>query len=125
MKLLLDTQIFLYFVGGSTQLTKKMRDAVDAADEVFVSAASIWEAAIKHAVGKLNVDVNVLVREIEDSGFTELPIRASHAAAVSQLPMHHRDPFDRLLVAQAISEPLQLATTDRVLRRYSDLVRVF
>jgi len=126
MKVLLDTQIFLWFVADAPHLTKKMRTMIDDADEVFVSAASIWEATIKSAWGKLDADPEALVAAIGESGFVELPVRAAHAAAVAGLPRHHRDPFDRLLVAQAVSEPLHLATADRALRRYSaELVQVF
>jgi PIN domain nuclease of toxin-antitoxin system len=95
---------------------------IDAADEVFVSSASIWEVAIKVRLGKLNVDVDALVSAIAESGFTELAVRASHAARVAGLPLHHSDPFDRLLIAQALAEPLHFLTADRILRRYSDLV---
>jgi PIN domain nuclease of toxin-antitoxin system len=91
---------------------------------VYVSSASIWEATIKAGIGKLEVDVNQLVAEIESSGFQELPISAKHAATVAQLPDIHRDPFDRILVAQALSEPLRFLTADGILGRYSELVEV-
>lgn len=122
MRLLLDTQVFLWFVAGSPRLKKQAREQIAGAQEVFVSAASIWEATIKAGLGKLEVDSSSLVNAIEASGFAELPVRAQHAAAVAKLPLHHRDPFDRLLVAQAIEEPLQLFTADPVLSRYSELV---
>jgi PIN domain nuclease of toxin-antitoxin system len=84
---------------------------------VLVSAASIWEAAVKQSIGRLQVSGD-LVEAAEQAGFDELPIRSSHAAAVATLPLHHRDPFDRMLVAQARAEGLTLATADRTLERY-------
>ena len=91
----------------------------------FISVVhSIWEAAIKTGLGKLVVDMEDLVNAITVSGFLELPILAKHAAMVTQLPNHHRDPFDRMLVAQAICEPLQLLTFDKILGDYHDLVKI-
>lgn len=84
----------------------------------------MWEATIKISVGKLKVDVDELVGQITRSGFAELPIAAHHAAKVASLPRHHRDPFDRLLVAQALEEPARLLTADPILPRYSDLVEM-
>ena len=90
--------------------------------DVFVSAVSIWEIAIKSRIGRLEGDPNEFVDAIEKSGFQELAIVARHAAMVHALPLYHRDPFDRLLVAQALSEPLRLLTADRVLSQYSEMV---
>jgi PIN domain nuclease of toxin-antitoxin system len=122
MRLLLDTQVFLWSVMDDRKLTKDVRKLIVDADDVFVSSASIWEASIKAGLGKLDVDVNLLVAEIEKSGFSELPVRATHAAMVRELPDIHRDPFDRILVAQALSEPLRLLTSDGHLSKYTDLV---
>lgn len=91
---------------------------------MYVSSASILEGTIKAGIGKLEVNVNQLVAEIENSGFQELPISAKHAATVAQFPVIHRDPFDRILVAQALCEPLRLLTADRILSGYSELVEV-
>jgi PIN domain nuclease of toxin-antitoxin system len=124
MRALLDTQLFLWFVADSSRLTKRARARIAAADEIWVSAASIWEATIKAGIGKLEVDPTALVGAIAASDFLELPVRGSHAAAVARLPEHHRDPFDRLLVAQAMSEPLVLLTADRALAKYSELVHL-
>lgn len=124
MKALLDTQLYLWFVADSSRLKRAARASIDAADEIYVSAASIWEASIKGGLGKLDALPEDLVAAIVKSGFVELPVRAVHAAAVSRLPHHHRDPFDRLLVAQAMHEPLTLLTTDPVLKQYSPLVTV-
>ncbi|WP_316154825.1 type II toxin-antitoxin system VapC family toxin [Cupriavidus sp. BIC8F] len=122
MRLLLDTHVYLWCVTDDRKLTKEARKLILDADDVFVSGASIWEASIKAGLGKLDVDVNLLVSEIEASGFSELPVRAAHAAMVRDLPDIHRDPFDRLLVAQALSEPLRLVTSDGHLSKYTDLV---
>src|SRR3954466_4102492 len=103
--MLLDTHVFLWAVSGSRQLTPKIRAMIQSADEVLVSAASIWEIAIKVRLGMLEGDPTALVEAIEQSGFRELPFRATHAQYVTSLPMHHTDPFDRLLVAQAMMEP--------------------
>ncbi|WP_241239309.1 type II toxin-antitoxin system VapC family toxin [Burkholderia stagnalis] len=100
------------------KLSVAARTLISAADEVFISSASIWEVAIKAGKGKLDVDVDRLIDEIEASGYSELPVRAAHGAAVRNLPHHHRDPFDRLLVAQAWCEPLLLVTADGHLAQY-------
>lgn len=122
MRLLLDTHIFLWAVAGDPLLKPETRRFIEAADEVYVSAASLWEIAIKARLGKIDADPDALIGAIETSGFRELPVRATHAAGVASLPMHHHDPFDRLLIAQAITEPLRLLTADQVLARYGDLV---
>jgi PIN domain nuclease of toxin-antitoxin system len=122
MRLLLDTHVFLWSVMDDRKLTKAARKLILDASEVFVSSASIWEVSIKAGLGKLDVDVNLLVSEIAASGFSELPVLAVHAAMVRDLPDIHRDPFDRLLVAQALSEPLRLVTSDGHLSKYTDLV---
>jgi PIN domain nuclease of toxin-antitoxin system len=124
MRLLLDTHVFLWCVRDDKQLAKAARAMIANATEVYVSSASIWEATIKQALGKLDVDLDALVRAIAGSGFIELPITARHAAAVARLPEVHRDPFDRILIAQALCEPLRFLTADAVLKRYSDLVEV-
>jgi PIN domain nuclease of toxin-antitoxin system len=125
MRLLLDTHVFLWAVTGSERLGSALRQHISGAEAVFVSAASIWELAIKARLGKIDADPAALAAAIETSGFAELPVTAAHAAGVALLPMHHADPFDRLLVAQAIAEPLRLLTADANLARYSsDLVQL-
>jgi PIN domain nuclease of toxin-antitoxin system len=124
MRLLLDTHVFLWCVKDDRRLTKSARALLAGAAEIYVSSASVWEAAIKAKLGKLDVDVDALVVSIGDSGFLELPVTAKHAAAVAKLPDLHNDPFDRLLIAQAISEPLRFLTADDVLGQYSDLVEL-
>jgi PIN domain nuclease of toxin-antitoxin system len=124
MRLLLDTHIYLWCLKDDSQLTKKARLLITNADEVYISSASIWEASIKKGLGKLTIDMDDLVAAISGSGFLELPVDARHAAAVSRLPDLHRDPFDRLLIAQAIHEPLKFLTADATLSQYSDLVEL-
>jgi PIN domain nuclease of toxin-antitoxin system len=122
MRLLLDTHIFLWAVAGSPSLRLPARRIMEQADQVYVSAASIWEIAIKAKLGKIDADAGELVDAIAASGFSNLPVQAVHAAAVANLPLHHSDPFDRILVAQAIFEPLKLLTVDAVLTQYGDMI---
>jgi PIN domain nuclease of toxin-antitoxin system len=122
MRLLLDTHIFLWAVAGSAKLKPAARRTIESAEQVFVSAASIWEVAIKARLGKIKADPDELAEAIAASGFSEMPILSVHAAGVVRLPLHHNDPFDRLLIAQALAEPLKLLTADAVLAQYSDLV---
>ena len=124
MRLLLDTHLFLWVVAGSPQLKPAAKRIIESADKVHVSAASLWEIAIKARLGKLDANAGEMLTAIDASGFVELPVTAAHAAAVAQLPLHHRDPFDRLLIAQCISEPLRFLTADGILGQYSDLVTV-
>lgn len=122
MRLLLDTQIFLWFLADESRIPEEAREAIGSRrNSVLVSAASVWEIAIKASIGRLGIaraDVLRLPRLIDTAGFDELPVLARHAAAVTAPPMHHRDPFDRLLVAQARTEGLTLVTTDPALRAY-------
>lgn len=122
MRLLLDTHIFLWVVSDSERLKPPARRLIETADAVYVSAASIWEIAIKARLGKIDADADELVAAIDASGFAELPVRAVHSAQVSRITRHHNDPFDHLLLAQAMTEPLRLLSADSTLRRYTDLV---
>lgn len=122
MRLLLDTHIFLWAVTDSRRLKAPARRQMLAAEQIFVSAASIWEIAIKAGLGKITGDPDELGEAITDSGFLELPVSARHAARVAHLPPHHSDPFDRLLVAQALTEPLLLLTADEALTAYGELI---
>ncbi len=108
MRLLIDTQIFIWAVIDSDRLSEQARVIMLDAAEVFVSAASIWEIAIKAKLGKLKGDPRAFAAAIIESGFHELVISARHACVVHELPLYHKDPFDRLLVAQALSEPFRL-----------------
>lgn len=118
-RLLLDTHLLLWAVSAPRKLSLATRKRLDDC-EVFVSAASIWEVSIKAALGKLDADPAVLLAEIEPAGFRLLSVTGEHAAAVARLPTIHNDPFDRMLVAQARTEPLILLTNDSVLARYGD-----
>lgn len=122
MRILLDTHLYLWWLQDHPNLSAVARARIIEAAEVYVSSASIWEAAIKASLGKLDADVEELLAEIEGSGFRELQISARHAATVRSLPDLHNDPFDRLLIAQAICEPLRLLTHDGKLQAYSQLV---
>ena len=115
MRLLLDTHVFLWAVTANRRLKSRTREFLSQADAVYVSAASIWEIAIKARLGKIEADAAFLVDAIDSSGFQELPVSAQHAAAVAKLPPHHSDPFDRLLLAQAFLEPLRFVTADTAL----------
>lgn len=122
MRLLLDTHIFLWLTADDKRLNQHARGMILDAEKVSISSASIWEIAIKFRVGKIRVNPDDAIREIAICGFEELPVRNSHAAEVAKLPLLHNDPFDRLLIAQAITEGLRLLTADVHLARYSDLV---
>jgi PIN domain nuclease of toxin-antitoxin system len=122
MRLLLDTHIFYWSFYEQYRLSHKALKLIENAEEIFVSSATIWEIAIKVRIGKMNADLEELLTYIDESGFQELPVFSRHAMLVAKLPMHHADPFDRLLIAQAISEPLHLVTVDGQLQPYSELV---
>src|ERR1700729_1680943 len=124
MRLLLDTHVFLWAVTANRQLKASTRKFLSRADAVYVSAASIWEIAIKSQLGKIEADVTFLVEAIDSSGFQELPVSAHHAAAVAKLPRHHSDPFDRLLLAQAFLEPLRLVTANSALTAYGGAIEL-
>lgn len=118
MKLLLDTHVLLWAATDSPRI-KAIRKRLLAVDnEVFFSVASLWEIAIKVSLGKLQADAVVIREAALESGFVELPILGQHALQVGALPWHHRDPFDRLLVAQAVAEPMRLLTADAQLLAY-------
>lgn len=123
MNLLLDTHVFIWSVDDDPKLSAAAWSMIEEADAVYVSSASIWEATIKYQLGKLKVAPDRLIDAVAPSGFLELSISLRHAAAVAHLPPIHRDPFDRLLLAQAISEPLHFLTADDKLTQYSELVR--
>jgi len=122
-RILLDTHLLLWAVAEPRKLPPGARKRIEEAD-IFVSAASLWEVSIKAALGKLAADPAELLAEIEPAGFTLLPITGEHAAAVAKLPAVHADPFDRMLVAQAKTEPLLLLTNDAVLAGYGDCVEL-
>lgn len=116
MRLLLDTHAFIWLNEGDDRLPASARAIVDAADELHLSIASVWEAEIRRASGRL--DVHPMATAAERTGIPLLTITAAHATAAAHLPRHHKDPFDRLLVAQAQLESLVLVSKDAVMRRY-------
>lgn len=122
MNLLIDTHVLLWWADASDRLGPLAREAISAVNNsVWVSAASMWEIAIKSGIGRITFDDPfdvALPRELERSGFRELPIRIVHALAVERLPRHHADPFDRLLVAQARIEGHTLVTADHKISDY-------
>jgi PIN domain nuclease of toxin-antitoxin system len=123
VRLLLDTQIALWATIGTLPI--EARQLINEADAVYVSAVSPWEISIKASHGRIKIEPADLLRGFRDANFLELPITWRHAVAARSLSLRdHRDPFDRMLIAQAITEPLRLVTTDRVLARYSDVVIV-
>lgn len=125
MRLLLDTHVLLWALAGDPRLHGEMRDLIeDPRNPVLFSAASIWEIAIKASLRRTGLDVGPqdIAAAARATGFTELPVQGDAAALVAGLPLHHRDPFDRLLVAQAIHQTARLVTADPQLPIYSGLV---
>ncbi len=121
MKLLLDTHAFLWFASGSKELSARARRAIEnPAHIAYLSVASAWEMAIKLSLGKLTLGVPLddLIERGVRTGIVELAVRRAHVLGVATLPWHHRDPFDRLLVSQALVEGLQLVSADVALDRY-------
>ena len=121
MNYLLDTHTFLWWVLDDPQLSPAARIAVsDEGAQVFVSVVSAWEIVIKHQAGKLAVDpVRLFPEQLDTNGFQPLAITLAHIERLATLPLLHKDPFDRLLVAQAACESLQLITSDRLVRQYA------
>lgn len=119
MKLLLDAHAYLWWLADDQRLGARARKAiVDPANAVLVSAATVWEIAIKAALGRLDLHGADLVAEIAANRFLELPITAAHAAAAAALPRHHDDPFDRMLIAQTQIEHLRCVTRDPAFAAY-------
>ncbi|MEP7351804.1 MAG: type II toxin-antitoxin system VapC family toxin [Acidobacteriota bacterium] len=117
LNLLLDTHVLLWWIGASNHLSEKGLRAIVEAGRIYVSAASVWEASIKAARGKLTLHGD-LTAQIEAHRFTPLAVTFAHAVAAGYLPLHHTDPFDRMLIAQARAESLVLVTADKQLRKY-------
>ena len=125
MRLLLDTHIALWAIVDSPRLPAEARRLILAPEnEIAVSAASVWEIAIKHGLARKNMPVSGAEAKawFAQAGYALLPVTAEHAALVEELPAHHADPFDRMLVAQALAEPRRLVTSDPEVARYSDTV---
>lgn len=122
MRILLDTHIYLWWLTDSPKLSTAAKQTIATANEVYISSVSIWEAGIKISAGKLEAEIDDLIDGIQLNGFIELPITAKHSKQAAQLPDIHRDPFDRMLVAQTLCEPLRLLTADEQIVKYSELV---
>ena len=112
MRLLLDSHVVLWWLAGDERLSESSRQAIEAADHVAVSVVSLWELGIKKALGKLSFPDD-LPDQVVYSGFEWLPIAVEHARVAPSLPAHHGDPFDRMLIAQALAEQLTIVTADR------------
>lgn len=126
MKALLDTHVLIWAAGFPERLSADARVVLlDPANELLFSAASLWEVAIKSALGRsdFSLDARLLRRELLDNGYSELPVTGQHAVMVSSLPPIHKDPFDRLLVAQATVEGVTLLTSDDIVGRYPGPIR--
>ncbi len=119
MKILLDTHVLLWWLADDQQLGTQARDVIaDPANDIVVSVVSLWEIVVKQRVGKLRADVTEISDAIARDGFTLLPISLANLREVTGLPMHHRDPFDHLLIAQAISEQASLLSGDQNFPNY-------
>lgn len=127
MKILLDTHLLLWSAGQPERLSAMARALLDNPEnELLFSSASIWEVAIKRGLGREDfcVDPRLLRRGLLDNGYSELPITSEHAVLIDGLPAIHKDPFDRILIAQAIAEGITLITSDPLMAQYSAPIRV-
>ena len=125
MNLLLDTHVALWAIADSPSLSVTARELILAPrSTVWISAATVWEIAIKHGFGRGDMPISGedAMRYFREAGYQFLPVEPEHAAAIEGLPKHHQDPFDRLLVAQAWVEPMRLLTHDAMVARYSDAI---
>jgi PIN domain nuclease of toxin-antitoxin system len=122
MRLLVDTHAFLWWISDSPELSRRARSAIASrANECYVSLASCWEMAVKTSLGKLELRASLdrfMAEQLAANGFRELAIDLKHVGRVASLPFHHRDPFDRLLAAQALEEALSVVSRDAIFRRY-------
>lgn len=128
MKMLLDTHLLLWAAGAPNELPIKVRELLeDNSNEPFFSAASLWEIAIKNSLGRedFQADARILRRGLLDNGYVELPITSFHAVFIQNLPSIHKDPFDRILIAQATLEGITLFTSDAVVANYSGPIQLY
>lgn len=126
MKYLLDTHILLWAAGDTDKLTDETKKIIQSDNnQLYYSVASIWEIVIKNGLGRqdFQVDVDILRRGLIDNGYNELPILSEHVAAINHLPQLHKDPFDRMLIAQAITEGIILLTADRIISQYQGPIK--
>lgn len=124
MRLLLDTKVLLWTLSGAARIQRIAPLILAPENEIFVSTVSLWVIATKASIGKLNADVAEIKAAILASGFYELPVLGQHAVKLAALPLIHCDPFDRMIVAQAMAEPMRLLTGDAQLAAYSELVEI-
>lgn len=124
MRLLLDTHILLWALADDPKVQRIAPRLLDQDNEVYFSVASLWEVAIKSGIGKLDASVDEVRRAAISSGFIELPILGAHISALTEVANHHKDPFDRLLVAQANAEPMRLLTADPLVGLYGEQVEL-
>lgn len=120
MPFLLDTHVLIWFVEGDNNLPKSVREAIETSNQNFVSMASFWEMAIKVSLGNLELTTSFVkyFETVLGEGFIILPVDFIHTVKLSQLPFHHRDPFDRTLIAQALSENLTIITKEKLFEEY-------
>ena len=120
MKLLLDTHVLLWWVQDNLRLGPKARGLIaDRRNDIAISIASPWEMSVKHRIGKLAESGAITMDWLEQNAFTVVPLRASHLKVLETLPLHHRDPFDHLILAQAIAEGMTIVTDDALIARYN------
>jgi PIN domain nuclease of toxin-antitoxin system len=120
VKLLLDTHILIWWAAGDRKLSRSLRDHITSAEnDVSVSAVTFWEIAIKAHLGRIHIDLEELRAAVLADGFNELPVQIAHTLRLQALPDHHRDPFDRLLVAQSIADGRRLVTRDESILAYA------
>jgi PIN domain nuclease of toxin-antitoxin system len=126
VRLLLDTQLAIWWQISAKSISTETLTLVQNAEAVFVSRASLWEMAIKCCLGKLHIDLPLFAHSIEETGFAWLDIKNEHLLHVAALPLFddHKDPFDRLLIAQSLTEPMILLTADKKLAAYGQTVRL-
>ena len=121
MRYLIDTHVFLWFVSNAKELSKSAKTLIeDGGNEIFISIASLWEISIKTALGKLSIDGNYesVKVDLNDNSIQILPITFAHTVEQNRLPFHHRDPFDRIIVSQAIIENMNLVSADTIFDNY-------
>ena len=120
-KYLLDSHIFLWWISNSDKLHKKIYNIIaDNENQIYISSATIWEIAIKEALGKIEIDYDIILA-IEECGFIELQISATCANATKKLPPIHKDPFDRMLISQAIEKDMTLISVDGFIKKYNNV----
>ncbi|TNM66311.1 type II toxin-antitoxin system VapC family toxin [Aliirhizobium smilacinae] len=127
MRILLDTHLLIWLVGASERLPSSAREAIENSNnQLFFSAASIWELSTKQSTGRARLELppEILHRQLLDNHFDELPVTATHGLAVCGLEQIHKDPFDRILIAQAMSEGMLLLTSDETIARYNGPIRL-